>query len=153
MKVLKKILVPVDFSTASAQALAQAMALAEPFGGTLHVIHTWEVPSYIRPDLTVWSADVSATLAEHAKTEAEHRMREFLTEARVIDSPNVTWQILWGAPYPTILSLAEEGNYDLIAMGTHGRTGLTHLVMGSVAEKVVRHAKCPVLTVREQAAA
>ena len=153
MKAFKKILVPVDFSPASAQAVAQAIALAEPFGGTLHVVHTWEVPSYIRPDLTVWSADVSATLAEHAKTEAEHRMREFLAEARVNNDPRVTSEIVWGAPYPTIVALADEGGFDLIAMGTHGRTGLSHLVMGSVAEKVIRHAKCPVLTVREQAAA
>jgi universal stress protein A len=153
MRVLKKILVPVDFSPASAQALAQAMTLAEPFSGSLHVLHTWEVPTYLRPDLTVWSGDVSATLADHAKREAEKNMHRFLEDARLLESPHVTSEVLWGAPYPTILAVAEEGGYDLIAMGTHGRTGLAHLVMGSVAEKVVRHAKCPVLTVRVPEAA
>jgi universal stress protein A len=148
MSQFKKILVPVDFSPSSKLALEYALSLAERFDGSVHVLHAWEVPAYLRPDLTVWSGEVSATLADHAHAEAERGMLQFLADAKVVGRRNVTSQIASGAPYVTILSLAEEGKFDLIAMGTHGRTGLSHLVLGSVAEKIVRHSKCPVLTVR-----
>jgi nucleotide-binding universal stress UspA family protein len=75
-------------------------------------------------------------------------MREFLADAKVGENANVTSQVVNGAPYATILAMAKEGNFDLIAMGTHGRTGVAHLVLGSVAERIVRHSPCAVLTVR-----
>ena len=143
-----KILAPVDFSPSSKLALEYALLLADRFGGVVDVIHAWEVPAYLRPDLTVWAGEVSATLAEHTRTEAERGLKEFLEHANVWGRPNVTTRVIAGPPYQVIISAAEEGKFDLITMGTHGRSGLPHLVLGSVAEKVVRHARCPVLTVR-----
>lgn len=143
---LKKILVPVDFSPSSRRALEYALALAERFQGKVEVLHCWEVPAYLRPDLTVWSGEVSVTLADHARREAEKGMQEFLADLKATGS--VTSRVVAGAPYATILAACDETACDLVVMGTHGRTGLSHLVLGSVAEKVVRHAKCPVMTVR-----
>jgi nucleotide-binding universal stress UspA family protein len=146
MPQVRKILVPVDFSVSSTRAFEHALALASRFGSSVHVLHAWEVPAYLRPDLTVWAGEVSATLAEHAAREATKSMTEFL--ALAAPAHQVTSAVVAGPPYETIIATAKEGAFDLIAMGTHGRTGLTHLVLGSVAEKVVRHAECPVLTVR-----
>jgi nucleotide-binding universal stress UspA family protein len=147
----QKILVPVDYSASSKLALHYAMMFAEKFGSNVHVFNAWEVPPYLRPDLTVWSGEVSATLSDHARAEAEKGMKEFLADTGVEGRANVTNQIIGGAPYSTILTIAKEGSFDLIAMGTHGRTGVSHLLLGSVAERVVRHAPCPVLTVRAPA--
>ncbi|HEX4335128.1 MAG TPA: universal stress protein [Polyangiaceae bacterium] len=147
----QKILVPVDYSPSSRLALEWALSLADRLDSTVHVLHTWEVPAYLRPDLTVWSGEVSETLADHTRVEAEKGMRLFLADANAAERPNVTSQVVGGAPYSTIIAMATEGAFDMIAMGTHGRSGVAHLVMGSVAEKVVRHAPCPVLTIRAPA--
>ncbi len=144
----KKILVPVDYSPSSKLALEWALVLAESMDASVHVLHTWEVPHYLRPDLTVWSGEISETLAEHTRTEAEKGMRAFLASTTPAGRPNVTSQVLPGTPYATILEVVKKDGFDLIAMGTHGRTGVAHLLLGSVAEKVVRHAPCPVLTIR-----
>lgn len=144
----KKILVPVDYSPSSKLALEWALVLAESMDASIHVLHTWEVPHYLRPDLTVWSGEISETLADHTRAEAEKGMRAFLAGMKVEGRPNVTTQVLPGTPYATIVEIAKERAFDMIAMGTHGRSGVAHLLLGSVAEKVVRHAPCPVLTIR-----
>jgi len=147
----KRILVPVDYSPSSKLALEWALTLADGMDASVHVVHTWEVPPYLRPDLTVWSGEISETLADHTRAEAEKGMREFLVAADIDGRPNVTSQVTAGTPYATILALVREQGFDLVAMGTHGRTGVAHLLLGSVAEKVVRHAPCPVLTIRAPA--
>ena len=146
---IRKILVPVDFSPSSRLAVEHAFLLAERFGATVHLLHAWEVPTYLRPDLTVWAGDVSATLADHARSEADKAMKEFLGDTKASERAGVTHEVRAGSPFATILSAVETGGYDLVAMGTHGRSGIPHLVLGSVAERVVRHAPCPVLTVRD----
>jgi universal stress protein A len=146
----KKILVPVDFSPSSKRALEWALAFAERFDAQVMVVHTWEIPSYLRPDLTVWSGDISATLTDYTRADAEKNMQTFLRETRAGERANVSSSVEPGAPYPTILRLASERAIDLIAMGTHGRAGVAHLLLGSTAENVVRHATCPVLTVRAE---
>ncbi|MBM4361055.1 MAG: universal stress protein [Deltaproteobacteria bacterium] len=145
---LKRILVPVDFSPCSRAALDRAADLAGHFGASIHVLHCWEVPAYLRPDLTVWSGEVSATLAEHAEREARRAMEQFLEESGVAARSVVTSELLSGAPYTVISAALEARGYDLVVLGTHGRSGLAHLVLGSVAERVVRHSRVPVLTVR-----
>ena len=139
----KKILVPTDYSPSSKLALQYAVTLAAAFHSKVHVFNAWEVPPYLRPDLTVWVGDVSTTLSIHACAEAQKGMREFLADAKVEESENLTSTVVNGAPYATILSLAKEGSFDLIAMGTHGRTGVAHLVLGSVAERVSTPAAPP----------
>jgi nucleotide-binding universal stress UspA family protein len=91
---------------------------------------------------------VSTTLSDQVRLGAETAMREFSKDNGLDGNEAVTCELLPGAPYATILTVAEQGKFDLVVMGTHGRTGHTHALLGSVAEKVVRHAPCPVLTVR-----
>lgn len=148
----QKILVPVDFSASSAAALKLAMELSAAFRGSVHLIHAWEVPAYLRPDLTVWAGEVSATLGDQMRFGAERAMQDFSKENGLEGNPSVTTEVLQGRPYEVITSSADEGHFDLIVMGTHGRTGMSHLFLGSVAEKVVRHSRCPVLTVRAPSA-
>lgn len=151
MKAFRKILVPVDFSPSSRVALEYAVTLAARFQSTVDVLHCWEVPAYLRPDLTVWSGEVSLTLADHARREAEKAMKEFLADVKPAEGIQIAPRVVSGAPYVTILGAIEEGKCDLVVMGTHGRTGLSHMLLGSVAERVVRHAHCPVMTVRAKA--
>ena len=145
---IDKILLPVDFSDCSKAALRYAVELSDRFGASIHLLYVWDIPGYLRPDLTVWTGDISASLSEHAQKEATQSLDEFVLDVGVKNRNGLTVEAAPGAPAPTILSKAEEGKFNLIVMGTHGRTGLSHLVLGSIAENVVRRAHCPVLTVR-----
>ena len=149
----RKMLVPVDYSPPSTAAIRYAVDLAHAFGGTVHVLHAWEVPAYLRPDLTIWSGEMSSTLAEQVRLGAENAMREFSKTNGLGGDEAVTYEVVQGDPYNAILAVAKDGAFDLIVMGTHGRTGISHVLLGSVAEKVVRHANCPVLTIRASAEA
>lgn len=144
----QRILAPVDFSATSVAALKYAVELARSFNGTVHVLHAWQAPVYLRPDLTVWSGEVSATLGDQIRHGAEEAMRELFSKLGLDSNKAITSQIVEGAAFEKILEVAESGKFDLLVLGTHGRTGLSHALLGSVAEKVVRFAKCPVLTVR-----
>lgn len=148
MSSISKVLVPVDFSDCSRAALDYALFLVEKFGASLYVLHAWHLPGHLRPDLTVWAGDVSGSLADHAQTEARAEMEKFLNETGLKTRQGVTYEVTSGVPATVITEAAAVRKCDLIVMGTHGRTGLSHLLLGSVAENVVRHAKCPVLTVR-----
>jgi universal stress protein A len=149
MTPIRKILVPVDFSDSSEFALRYALALAEKLDvPSIDVLHAWDLPGYLRPDLTVWAGDVSGSLAEHARREADEGMSQLFERLGLAERADVRSFVLSGTPYATILSTLEEDGYDLVVMGTHGRSGLSHVLLGSVAERVVRHAPCPVLTVR-----
>jgi universal stress protein A len=148
MPLITNILVPVDFSPCSRAAMRYALALVRTFRARLEVLHVWELPGYLRPDLTVWAGDVSGSLAEHARREAEQGMRLFVDESGLLPDDKVHSTVLGGTPYASVLAALEDGDFDLVVMGTHGRTGLSHVLLGSVAERVVRHAKVPVLTVR-----
>jgi nucleotide-binding universal stress UspA family protein len=92
--------------------------------------------------------DVSGSLADHAEKEAKSAMTRFVEEANLASTPRTTWEVVHGTPLDAIVSRQATGGFDLVVMGTHGRTGLSHLLLGSVAEGVVRRAACPVLTVR-----
>ena len=144
----RKILVPVDFSPMSRAAVEQALGFAQLFHGSIHLLHVWEVPAYLRPDLTVWSEDLSASLELHLRAEAENAMRHLMVDTSLEGRAGVETEIRSGTPHSTIVEVAEDGRFDLIVMGTHGRGALSRLLMGSVAERVVRLASCPVLTVR-----
>ena len=150
MFTLRKILVPVDFSPCSKHAFEVALRFAERFDASVHVLYAWEIPVYLRPDLTVWAGEVSATLADHTRAEAAQGLEGFLAGVEVPAPGRLTSAVVSGAAHAAILAAAEQGGFDLIAMGTHGRSGFSHLLLGSVAEKVVRHAKSPVLTVRSR---
>jgi nucleotide-binding universal stress UspA family protein len=140
-----KILVPVDFSKCSGAALDYALELAKALGASLEVIHAFEIPAFVPPQAVIALGEVEATLAQHAEREARVTFSKFLSDRGIGDIPN---QVLLGPPALSVLERLERGDIDMVVMGTHGRTGLTRWVMGSTAEKVVRGAPCPVLTVR-----
>jgi glycine betaine transporter len=141
-----RILVPTDFSEPSDAALDYAKEIASRFGASLHLVHVMEdpvvtgvfgAPTYV-PD----SPGASAAL----RADAEFRLTQRLNAATRAGFC-VTSEVLYGPNAPTIVKRARELAIDLIVMGTHGRTGMAHAIMGSVAERVVRFAFCPVLTV------
>jgi nucleotide-binding universal stress UspA family protein len=143
MAAIKRILCPVDFSPASEHALAHAMGLAEQFRARVDVLHAFPVAVY---QLT----DGAITAPPHVVAEQSARLEEALdqlvkTHARkgvVLDH-----RLVVGAPQEAILDALERTDYDLVVMGTHGRTGWRRAWLGSVAERVVRMSHVPVLTV------
>jgi universal stress protein A len=147
----KKILVPVDFSDCSASALSYAMQLNEKLGGDVDVLYAYEIPTFVPPHLMVMMGDIDAPLSDHIEREATVQLAAFLKKRGLDSKPNVSARTLLGPPALTILEAVGEDGYDLVVMGTHGRTGLSRMVMGSTAEKVVRGSPVPVLTVREPA--
>ena len=140
-----KLLVAVDFSTVSADAFHAAMQLAEELGATLDVVHV------VAPQLTGLPLEGGAVYSEdlHAKQleEATQQLAEFV-KREAAGKSGVASRILSGDPAVEINRVAGELGVDLIVMGTHGRTGLSHLLAGSVAESVLRRAPAPVLCVR-----
>ena len=146
---IKKILVPVDFSSCSAAALRYAVDLARDLGAQLEVLHVLELPHYVIPDAMIEvPGDRRQSLTDFARGSAKKELDTMLGEFD-LDPPTVTRAMVNGYPRDAILERVESGEYDLLVMGTHGRTGLSHLFLGSVAEQVVRRSPCPVLTIRE----
>jgi len=145
---LKRILVPVDFSACSREALRYAAFLASPFDASIDVLHVWEPLPYLAPETLIRVGSTDQTLAQFARTEAARDMEQFLFELSKLGVENARGRLETGHPARTILEVIAKGDYDLVVMGTHGRTGLSRLVVGSVAEKVVRGAVRPVVTVR-----
>ncbi len=145
----KKILVPVDFSECSTAALKHALVLRKTFDAELEVVHAYDVPTFIPPHVVVMMGEIDAPLSEYAERHAQDQLAEFLKGFEE-DAAHIKSRVLLGPAAMTILEAADEGKFDAIVMGTHGRTGLSRLVMGSTAEKVLRGASCPVLTVRTE---
>jgi nucleotide-binding universal stress UspA family protein len=141
----KKILCPVDFSDASRSALQVASELARRFGGEVTVFHAYPLPGYTLPEGTVLPA--TGMLQELAE-QTDALLERWKAEALADGAPAVSCGKSVGEPASEIIAAAEDGKYDAIVVGTHGRTGLAHVLLGSVAERVVRRAPMPVVTVR-----
>ena len=144
---LSHILHPTDFSDASKQAQNYACALADHFGATLHFIHVVTDPTTVStgPLGGYLPANYTQELKDHAeKTLSEYPAKEWSGKTPVERT------VLEGYPFVEILGYAKENNIDMIVMGTHGHTGLAQMLLGSVAEKIVRKAPCPVLTVHPE---
>ena len=147
MLTLKTVLVPTDFSDASESALRYGKAMARAFGASLHVVHVME-------DLLAhaWAAEVYVAsmpqLRDEIEKESRQRLGTLLTDGERTELRAET-ALLAGNPFLEIVRYAKAHNIDLIVMGTHGRGPIAHMLLGSVAEKVVRKSPCPVLTVRE----
>jgi nucleotide-binding universal stress UspA family protein len=142
MSRIKTILVPVDFTDYSNRAADYAAMLAKQFRATLILVHAIEPFTYSMTD-TVLVTDHYTALKVIAQ-----RLIDALRRKVGKKGVKVKTLVLRGTPYVTIVEHARKNRANLIVMGTHGRTGLEHLVLGSVAERVVRLAPCPVLTVR-----
>jgi universal stress protein A len=144
-----QILAPTDFSEFSRQAIDYAFELAQTFGAKLLLLHVIELPAY--PIEGFVPPSIGTTLSEDLERQASLDLAQVLPKAQDT-KVEVIRLVVVGTPYRKIVEVAEEEKLDLIVMATHGRTGLSHLVMGSVAERVVRTAPCPVLTIRPTAA-
>ncbi|MGH9425131.1 MAG: universal stress protein [Terriglobia bacterium] len=139
---IQKILIPTDFSEYSQHALKYAVALAERFKAKLYVVHVWEHAIVAAPTETfpteIW---VEGEKAEKEKlSQLTQELRTKGVEAEPV--------FMSGVAYTEIVKAAKDLHVDLITLATHGRTGLSHLVFGSTAEKIVRLAPCPVLVVK-----
>jgi universal stress protein A len=135
---IRHILTPTDFSAPANQAVTAAFELAQTFEAKLSLLHVIEVPAY--------AIEVALPL-ESLERDARHALALLLPEAGAAHV-DVTRLVNMGVPYQNIVETATAEQVDLIVMATHGRTGLSNLVLGSVAERVVRMAPCPVLTIR-----
>lgn len=148
MVALQNILVATDFSDSSALALDYARTLAKAFGSNIHVLHVLE-------DLAAhaWTTEVYVAalpgVHEEMERQAKERLGAMFTAEESADF-HVQTELRTGSPFVEIVRYAREHNVDLIVMGTHGRGPIAHMLLGSVAERVVRKASCPVLTVRKE---
>jgi nucleotide-binding universal stress UspA family protein len=144
---IKTVLVPTDFSEASEAALNYGKAIAEAFGASLHLVHVME-------DLLAhaWAAEVYVASAPNLREEIERESRlrlETMLPEPERERLKARVALLSGSPFIEIIRYAKANDIDLIVMGTHGRGPIAHMLLGSVAEKVVRKSPCPVLTVRD----
>lgn len=150
---LKRILVPVDYSACSAGALQLAAALAATLDTAVEVVHVWDRPSYVSNAVMTTTEPVSGkSLIRMIEQNAQNDLNEFLASVKLPSGVVSTSRLISGDPASTLLQTIQEGDYDLVVMGTHGRTGLSRVLLGSVAEKLVRMSRVPVLTVPDEAA-
>lgn len=140
---IKRILMPTDFSDSGKTALMYAVAFADQFGAAVDLLHVVEpVPSG-----ALLSYRPLEELKQSMRSDAEKHMEDLHGEWGDYAFP-VNKIVVEGYPFVEIIKHARESNADMIVMGTHGRGAIAHMLLGSVAEKVVRKAPCPVLTVR-----
>ena len=142
---INQILVPTDFSEHARHALNYAVELSREFGATIHLLHVCDDINHILADPSATLISISELVEEQERL-ANAELNELA--ATVPEGIEVLPRIKMQAPVVGILKYAEDHDIDLIILGTHGRTGMAHLVLGSVAERVVRQASCPVLVVR-----
>ena len=145
---IRKILAPTDFSPHAETGVRYACALAERFGSTLHLLHVLSDIVPVGPDPMLAPVLPPEYYAE-SETESKQALEKLL---------GPTWgkpkaletSVKWGSPVESVIDTAKAIGADLIVIATHGRTGLKHIFLGSVAEQIVREAPCPVLTIRDQ---
>lgn len=141
---IKNILCPIDYSVYSEKALKYAIEFAEKYNAKLYLMHVLDIRIYDITDPELYNVNV-------IDKETINKLRERLHKCISEDTRKnieVETIVIEGVPFSEIIKKAREYKVDLIVLGTHGRTGLSHAIMGSVAEKVVRKAPCPVLTIR-----
>jgi nucleotide-binding universal stress UspA family protein len=143
---LRHILAPTDFSPPSDHALKYAAALAEKFGAELVLLHVVQDLGTFYPDPAMAAPAIGGGLDQ--LTAAVHAGFDRAIEEHHLQRLAPRREVREGAAAAEIVRFAAEAKTDLIVMGTHGRTGLAHVVLGSVTEKVIREAPCPVLAVR-----
>jgi nucleotide-binding universal stress UspA family protein len=139
MSPFKHILVPTDFSETSERSITAALDLAQAFDARVTLLHVWSLPSIGYAEGLAWPIDELQQAAREALADAQSR-----TAARY---PKTESLLLQGNEWKQILETVTKRSCDLVVMGTHGRRGLPRLLLGSVAEKVVRLCPVPVLTV------
>lgn len=139
---LKRVLAPTDFSQFSAEATKYACAFVERFGSELHVIHVSTIDTEFGPQFL-------PDYIEQFQQEEDEALAA-VPDVEWTEGQSVVRTRVSGTPFLEIIRYAKQNDIDMIVMGTHGHSGLAHMLMGSVAEKVVRKSPCPVLTVRPE---
>lgn len=147
MITLKRILVATDFGEASTAAFTYGQELAKQFDATLHVLYV--VPNVYLSTFGAESyAAIAPDLQQQVEDDARRRLTELLADTGKNGRRTIPAILISSSPAATIVDYAKAHDIDIIVIGTHGRGGVAHLMLGSVAERVVRFAQCPVLTVR-----
>ncbi|MEJ2720413.1 MAG: universal stress protein [bacterium] len=145
MVAFKEIVMPIDFSEHSLRAVDYGVEIGQKFSSHLTLVYVIE-PLLQAADLTWTTVDFEELNRAH-RTSAERQLQQILDD-RIPKGLACNTAILLGKPFVEIIKYAQEENADLIVMATHGRSAISHILMGSTAEKVVRRAPCPVLTVK-----
>ena len=141
--VITQILVPTDFSSPSDRALDYARDLAHQFHASLHVLHVVNRPLLAEGLAAEAALSNGTAMGSDMVEDAQRRLRKQAPDAASAD-------VIFGYAARSIVEHASRLGIDLIVMGSHGRTGIAHVLLGSVAEAIVRTAPCPVLTVRDR---
>ena len=143
MVAFRQILVPTDFGKYAGRALDVAVELSEKFDASLTLLHVYEIPIYAYSAMSFMPAELLASVAEAAQKELDAALVALRSRA-----PGAKGILRRGVAWEEILAAIEETRGDLVVMGTHGHRGIAHILLGSVAEKIVRLSHVPVLTVR-----
>ena len=145
MNKYRRLLCPVDFSGISKNAFQIAIDLAVLFKADLHVMYVFQMPASTIPEGIY---DIPDDAEDKVKNHFSKKLGEFIKNHSTPEI-NITTGLYAGFPHVEIIKYANETNADMIVMGTHGRTGLSHVLLGSVTERVIRTSDIPVLTVRK----
>jgi nucleotide-binding universal stress UspA family protein len=140
--IAQRILVPTDFSEGADDALAYALTLADQVGATVHLVHVFE-----DPDAVALYSHAYVPMPADMRSDILTNIHRELSVRAATGPREVTSEVLIGSPAKTIVDTASHNHFDLIVMGTHGRHGVARLLLGSVADRVIRTATCPVLVV------
>jgi nucleotide-binding universal stress UspA family protein len=143
----KKVLCPIDFSDPARAAMSAAVELCKHFDGELTLFHSYQLPGYTLPEGSVVA---SPKMLQDLADQAEAHLSEWRSLAEQAGAARVQTIKGIGDPAAEVVELARDGGFDLIVLGTHGRTGIRHALLGSIAERVVRHSRCPVLTIHPE---
>ncbi len=142
-----KVLCPIDFSEPARAAMKVAVDICRQFDSELTLFHSYELPGYTLPEGSVVA---SPKMLQDLADQAETHLAEWKKIAEEKGATRVQTIKGIGDPALEVVELAREGGYEVIVLGTHGRTGIRHALLGSIAERVVRHARCPVLTIHPE---
>jgi len=145
---LAKLLVPTDFSEDSEQAARYAVELAKRFQAEIHCIHVVDIPADLLSTSDYYMTGPSKQFIDQIREESKKNLEAFAEKN--LEGVGVRTAFLEGSPFVEIIRYAHNQEIDLVVIATHGRTGLRHVLFGSVAEKVVRKAPCPVLVVKRK---
>ncbi|MBZ0108571.1 MAG: universal stress protein [Candidatus Scalindua rubra] len=141
---LKKILCPIDYSEYSKEALKYAVSLAIKDKAKLYLLHVIDLRAFEDNFNVIRPTQITNEIIKHHKS----RLLDFIPE-KIRNELKVEVLVVQGIPFAGIIEISKKKKIDMIVMGSHGRTGITHILLGSVAEKVTRKAPCPVLIVKQ----
>ncbi len=145
---IRRILIPIDYSQNSQIALSYGAELATVFGASLDIVHVWDRPTYVTDAIMVQRpGEAHQPIGELIRQNAQKDMDEYLAGITLPPGLPSSSRLLSGDPASALLTELKKGEHDLVVLSTHGRSGFAHLLLGSIAEKLVRLSPVPVLTV------